>query len=302
MVNLSVNIAGIEMKNPLTVGSGTLNLDYKELYSLDILGAYTPKTIRSYFWPGNPPPRIAEIPAGVLTSVGIPSKEWQDYVEQDVPKLRSLATPVIVSVVGRTVDEYVEIIEQVNGLGFAAALELNLSCPNLKAGGSQFGSDARAATEIIRRGKLKTNLPIIPKLPPDFANIVHVAKAAEAAGADALSMINGPRGMVIDINTKKPVLGNKIGGLGGPCIKAIAVGMIYDVYQQVDIPIIGMGGISSATDVLEFMMAGARAVALGTVNFFEPLAVPYVLRDLEAYLKENDIEDINLLVGVANER
>ncbi|HHY36462.1 MAG TPA: dihydroorotate dehydrogenase [Firmicutes bacterium] len=300
MVNLAVRIGKITMKNPITVGSGCFSLDYEALYSPDILGAYVPKTIRAYPWPGNPPPRITETPSGVLSSVGIPSKGWAKFLEEDVPALKALKTPVILSVVGRTEEEYAEIVEFADGLGFLAGIELNLSCPNVKAGGLQFGADSKMAYDVVARCRKKTDLTLIPKLPPDPSHIVEVARAVEAAGADAIAMINSPKAMLIDIETKKPFLGNVIGALSGPAIRPMAVAFVYQVYEQVGIPIIGMGGVTTVRDVIEFLLAGAQAVALGVVNFFDPLAVPRILDGLQKYLEEKGIEDVNSLVGAAH--
>ncbi|MFY9371268.1 MAG: dihydroorotate dehydrogenase [bacterium] len=300
MANLAVQIGKINMKNPITVGSGCHSLDYSPLYSLDILGAFVPKTIRAYQWPGNPPPRITETPSGVLSSVGIPSKGWAKFVEEDVPALKALKTPVILSVVGRTEEEYAEIVELADELGFLAGIELNMSCPNVKAGGLQFGADRNMAFEVVSRCREKTDLTLIPKLPPDPSNIIEVARAVEAAGADAIAMINAPKAMLIDIETRKPFLGNIIGALSGPAIRPIAVAFVYQVYEHVRIPIIGMGGITTVRDVIEFLLAGAQAVALGVVNFFDPMAVPKIIDGLEKYLEEEGIQDVNSLVGAAH--
>ncbi|MFZ5943050.1 MAG: dihydroorotate dehydrogenase [Bacillota bacterium] len=301
MVNLSVRIGKIKMQNPLTIGSGCHSLEYESLYPLDILGAFVPKTIRAYPWPGNPPPRITETPSGVLSAVGIPSKGWERFVSEDVPKLKALKTPVILSVVGRTEEEYGEIVELSDDLGFLAGIELNLSCPNVKAGGLQFGADRNTAYRVVDLCRKKTQLTLIPKLPPDQSNIIEVAKGVEAAGADGIAMINSPRAMLIDIETRKPFLGNVIGALSGPAIRPIAVALVYQVYQNVKIPIIGMGGIAGVRDVIEFFLAGAQAVGLGVVNFFDPMAVPKILAGLEKYLEEKGIEDINTLVGGAHD-
>lgn len=298
--DLSVRIGPISMKNPLMVASGTHNLDYGELYPLDILGAYVPKTIRMHTWPGNPPPRTAEVPSGVVTSVGIPSKGWDAFVREDAPRLRALGIPVILSVVGKTEDEYAGMAERAGSLGFLAGVELNLSCPNIKAGGLAFGSDAKTAASLMDKVRKATSLPVIPKLPPDYGRVVEVAKACEDAGADAIAMINAPPAMVIDVDTRQPVLGNRTGGLSGPAIRPMAVYMIYRVYKAVRIPIIGMGGACDARDVIEFMLAGARAVALGTVNFFDPMAVPRALEGLREFTTTNGIDDINSLVGAAH--
>ena len=302
MVNLSVKIGKIKMQNPITTGSGCHSLDYESLYSPDILGAFVPKTVRAYSWPGNPPPRITETPSGVLSAVGIPSKGWEMFVSEDVPKLKALKTPVILSVVGRTEEEYAEIVELCDGLDFLAGIELNLSCPNVKAGGLQFGANKDMAYKVVALSRKKTGLTLIPKLPPDQSNIIEVAKAVEAAGADAISMINSPRAMMIDIETRKPFLGNVMGALSGPAIRPIAVALVYQVYQNVKIPIIGMGGIANVRDVIEFLLAGSQAVALGVVNFFDPMAAPKILAGLEQYLEEKGIEDVNSLVGAAHTR
>jgi dihydroorotate dehydrogenase (NAD+) catalytic subunit len=300
MADIAVQVGKIKMQNPITVGSGCHSLDYGALYSPDILGAFVPKTIRAYEWPGNPPPRITETPSGVLSAVGIPSKGWARFVAEDVPALRELKTPVILSVVGRTEKEYAEIVELCNGLGFLAGIELNMSCPNVKAGGLQFGANKDMAFNVVSLCRQKTDLTLIPKLPPDPSNIVEVAKAVEAAGADAIAMINSPRAMMIDIETRKPFLGNVVGALSGPAIRPIAVALIYEVYKNVHIPIIGMGGVTSVRDVIEFLLAGAQAVALGVVNFFDPMAVPKIVEGLKKYLEEKGISDVNSLVGKAH--
>lgn len=302
MPNLCVNIAGIKMKNPFTVGSGTFGNDgeFEKFFPIELLGALTPKTIRSYEWPGNPPPRLAEAAAGLLSSVGIPSKSWERFVKEDVPVLKKIPIPVIQSVIGRTEEEYVEIVKKCSDLGVFAGIELNLSCPNLKQGGLSFGSDPKASESLIKKVRKQTKLPLIAKLPPDYSNIVNVAKAVESAGADAIAMINAPRAMAIDYKTRKPVLGNKVGALSGPAIKPIAVYLVWEVYKAVSIPIIGMGGIVDFRDVIEFMSAGARAVAFGTINFIDTQAIPRALKDLENYLIENNIDDVNEIVGCAH--
>jgi len=300
VANLSVLIGRIRLQNPITVASGCHSLDYESLYPLDILGAFVPKTIRTYEWPGNLPPRITETPSGVLSAVGIPSKGWDRFVDEDVPKLKKLNTPVILSVVGRTEEEYAEIVELSNGLGFLAGMELNLSCPNIRAGGLQFGANKDTAHSVVAHCRKKTGLTLIPKLPPDQSNINDVARAVEAAGADAISMINSPRAMMIDIETRKPFLGNKIGALSGPAIRPIAVALLWGVYEAVKIPIIGMGGIATVRDVIEFLLAGAQAIALGVVNYFDPMAAPKILAGLEQYLQEKEIADVNSLVGAAH--
>jgi dihydroorotate dehydrogenase (NAD+) catalytic subunit len=301
--NLSVTIAGITMKNPLTVGSGTYGHHgrFSQFFPVDVMGALVPKTIRTYKWPGNPAPRVHETPAGLHTSVGIPCNTWEHFIAHDVPILKSLKLPVIQSVIGRTEDEYVDIVGRCSDLDIFAGIELNLSCPNLKQGGLDFGYDPDAAYQVVKRSKDRSRVPIFAKLAPDYSSLVPVAQAVEAAGADAISMINGPRAICIDYRTQKPIIGNKIGALGGPALKSLAVYMIWAVYRAVKIPIVGMGGVADFRDVIEFMAAGARAVAFGTVNYVDPLALPRALGELNNFLKENGIADVNDLVGAAHD-
>lgn len=299
MAKLRVQVAGIEMQNPITVGSGCFSSDYERLFSPNILGAYVPKTVRAYEWPGNPPPRITETPAGVLSSIGIPSKGWEAFLKEEGPWLRRLEVPVILSVVGRTAEEYQDITARASKLDYVAGIELNLSCPNIKAGGLQFGADGETASEVVARCRQTTPLPLIPKLPP-HPFISEIAKSVEGAGADAIAMINSPKAMVIDIEKKKPFLGNKMGALSGPAIRPLAVALLWEVYKAVKIPIIGMGGVSSVRDVIEFLLAGAQAVALGVVNFYDPLAAPKIITGLNSYLEERGIDDVNTLVGAAH--
>lgn len=218
---LSITIAGIEMKNPLTVGSGTYGHHgrFSQFFPVEVMGALVPKTIRNYRWPGNPAPRVLELPAGLHSSVGIPCNSWEYFVEHDVPILKTLQLPIIQSVIGRTEDEYVEIVSRCSDLGLFAGIELNLSCPNLKQGGLDFGYDPDAAFRVVKRARDATKLPIIAKLAPDYSSLTRVAKSVEAAGADAISLINAPRAMCIDHETRKPKLGNKIGSLSGAAIK-----------------------------------------------------------------------------------
>jgi dihydroorotate dehydrogenase (NAD+) catalytic subunit len=218
-----------------------------------------------------------------------------------VPVLKSLKLPIIQSVIGRTEDEYVEIVARVAELGIFAGIELNLSCPNIAHGGLDFGYDPVAAYKVVRRARDATTLPIVAKLAPDYSSLIPVAKRVEDAGADAISMINAPRAMCIDYRTGKPILGNKIGSLSGAAIKSMAVYMVWEVYRAVSIPIFGMGGVSDYRDVIEFMAAGARAVGFGTVNYIEPTAIPRAIADLTRYLDERGIADVNDLVGLAHE-
>ena len=301
--NLAVTIAGIRMKNPLTVGSGTYGHHgkFSQFFPVETMGVLVPKTIRGYTWPGNSPPRVYETPAGLHTSVGIPAISWDEFVAEEVPILKAIPIPVIQSVIGRTEDEYVEIARRCSDLGIFAGIELNLSCPNLKQGGLDFGYDPAASFRLVRRVRAATKLPVIAKLAPDYSSLVRVAKSVEDAGADAISMINAPRAMCIDYETRKPIIGNKIGSLSGSAIKPLAVYMVWEVYRNVDIPIFGMGGVYDFRDVVEFMAAGAQVVAFGTINYVDPLALPRALTELTRFLEENGIADVNELVGAAHE-
>jgi dihydroorotate dehydrogenase (NAD+) catalytic subunit len=301
--NLRVTVAGIEMKNPLTVGSGTYGHHgrFSQFFPVEIMGALVPKTIRNYRWPGNPAPRVLELPAGLHSSVGIPCNSWEYFVEHDVPILKTLSLPIIQSVIGRTEDEYIEIVNRCSDLGIFAGIELNLSCPNLKQGGLDFGYDPDASFRLVKRARAATKLPIIAKLAPDYSSLTRVAKSVEAAGADAVSLINAPRAMCIDYRTRQPRIGNKIGSLSGAAIKSMAVYMVWEVYRAVRIPIFGMGGVCDFRDVIEFMAAGARAVAFGTINYVDPLALPTALADLVEFMETNNIDDVNDLVGAAHD-
>jgi dihydroorotate dehydrogenase (NAD+) catalytic subunit len=235
------------------------------------------------------------------TAVGIPCNSWDYFVDHDVPILKSLNVPIIQSVIGRTEDEYVDIVARCSDLGIFAGIELNLSCPNVKQGGLDFGYDADASHRLVKRARAQSKVPIIAKLAPDYSSLVRVAQSVEAAGADAISLINAPRAMCIDYRTGKPIIGNRIGSLSGPAIKPMAVYMVWEVYRVVQIPIFGMGGVANYRDVIEFMAAGARVVAFGTVNYVDPMALPCALADLTDYLAENNIADVNDLVGIAHD-
>ena len=301
--NLKVSVAGIEMKNPLTVGSGTYGHHgrFSQFFPVETMGALFPKTIRNHRWPGNPPPRVLEVPAGLHSAVGIPCNDWEYFVSHDVPILRSLRLPIVQSVIGRTEDEYVDVAARCSLLGVFAGIEINLSCPNTAQGGIDFGYDPDSAFRLVQRVREVTALPVFAKLAPDFSLLSRVAKAVEAAGANAISMVNAPRAMCIDYRTRKPMIGNKVGALSGAAIKPMSVYMVWEVYRAVSIPIVGMGGVSDFRDVIEFMAAGARAVAFGTVNYIDPMALPRALEQLTRWLEENGIDDVNELVGAAHE-
>ena len=300
--SLAVQVAGITMKNPLTVGSGTYGHhgNFSQFFPVETMGALVPKTIRNYRWPGNPAPRVHEVTAGLHSSVGIPSNDWETFIAKDAEILRGLKLPVIQSVIGRTEDEYVEIVEKCAALGIFAGLELNLSCPNLKQGGLDFGYDPVAAERLVKRVRNATTLPVIAKLAPDYSSLANVAQAVEAAGANAIALVNAPRAMCIDYQTRRPIIGNKIGALSGAAIKPMAIYMVWQLYRTVKIPLFGMGGVSDFRDVVEFMAAGARAVALGTINYVDPMALPRALEGLRQYLQDQGIKDVNDLVGSAH--
>src|SRR5262249_49512196 len=274
---------------------------FSQFFPVETMGALFPKTIRNYRWPGNPPPRVHEVPAGLHSSGGIPCNDWSYFLAHDVPILRSLKLPIVQSVLGRPADEYVEVAAKWPELGVFSGLELNLSCPNTKQGGVDFGYDADASFRLVRRVREATRLPVFAKLAPDYSSLSRVAKAVEVAGADAISMVNAPRAMCIDHRTRKPIIGNRIGAVSGTAIKPMAVYMVWEVFRAVSIPIVGMGGVADYRDVIEFMAAGARAVAFGTINYVDPMALPRALRDLENWLAENGIDDVNDLVGAAHE-
>ena len=300
--NMAIEIAGIRMKTPLTVGSGTYGHhgNFSQFFSVEKMGALVPKTIRNYRWPGNPAPRVHEVTGGLHTSVGIPSNDWDTFISKDAHILKSLELPVIQSIIGRTEDEYIEMVEKCSELGIFAGLELNLSCPNLKQGGLDFGYDPVAAERLVTRARKTSRIPIVAKLAPDYSSLATVAKAVESAGADAIALVNAPRAMCIDYKTRRPIIGNKIGALSGAAIKPMAIYMVWQLYQTVKIPLFGMGGVTDYRDVVEFMAAGARSVAFGTINYVDPMAIPNAIQDLEKYLVESGIDDINSLVGSAH--
>jgi len=295
--NLKVNIAGVKWKNPVTTASGTFGFgkEYAEYFDTSRLGAITAKSISVAKKLGNPPPRVAETPFGMLNSVGLQNPGAEFFLKYELPELRKLDTVVIASIAGNTIDEYVEVAEL---LGDSVdMLELNISCPNVKAGGMAFGTDEKSAFEATAAVKRAAKVPLIVKLSPNVTDIAAIAVAVENGGADAVSLINTLLGMRVDINTRKPILTNNVGGLSGPAVKPIAVRMVHQVAQKVKIPIIGMGGISSGSDAIEFMLAGASAVAVGTAGFVDPYAWVRVIAEIEEYLTENNISDVSEIVG-----
>ena len=292
-MNMKVNLAGVELKNPVMTASGTFGsgAEYGEMVDLNGLGAVVTKGVANVPWPGNPTPRIAETYGGMINAIGLQNPGIEVFAKRDIPFLRQYDTKIIVNVCGRTTEDYVEVVERL-GDEPVDMLEINISCPNVKEGGIAFGQDA-----ITREVKKHANQPVIMKLSPNVTDITVMAKAAEAGGADVISLINTLTGMKIDINRRTFAVANKTGGLSGPAVKPVAVRMVYQAANAVKIPIIGMGGIMNAEDALEFILAGATAVSVGTANFHNPYATAEVVSGIENYMKKYNIEDINELVG-----
>lgn len=297
-MNTSVKIAGVEFKNPVMTGSGTFGsgMEYGEFVDLNKLGAVVTKGVANVPWPGNPTPRIAEVYGGMLNAIGLQNPGIDVFMERDIPFLQQYDTKVIVNVCGKSIADYVEVVEKLADKP-VDMLEINVSCPNVKEGAIAFGQKKEALEEITAEIKKHAKQPIIMKLSPNVTDIGEMAKAAEAAGADAISLINTLTGMKIDIHRRKFALANKTGGMSGPAIKPIAVRMVYQAAHAVDIPIIGMGGILSGEDAIEFMMAGATAVSVGAANFFDPYSTEKVIAGIEEYMTKYGVEDINELIG-----
>lgn len=297
-MNLKVNLAGVKLNNPVMTASGTFGsgIEYSDYVDLNRLGAVVTKGVANIPWEGNATPRIAETYGGMLNAVGLQNPGIDVFVERDLPFLKKYDTKVIVNVCGKSTSDYVEVVERLADEA-VDMLEINISCPNVKEGGIAFGQNPKSVEDITRAVKKVAKQPIIMKLSPNVTDITETAKAAEAGGADVLSLINTITGMKIDVNRRNFVLANKTGGLSGPAIKPIAVRMVYQVANAVNLPIIGMGGIMNVEDALEFLMAGATAVSVGTANFVNPLATIEIVQGLKEYFKKNNIEDINSLIG-----
>ena len=298
-MNLSVNIAGVTWKNPVTVASGTFGsgAEYSEFVDLSQLGAVTTKGVANIPWEGNPTPRVAETYGGMMNAIGLQNPGIDVFVKRDIPYLKEHQATIIVNVCGKSQEDYVEVVERL-GDQPVDMLEINVSCPNVKEGGIAFGQNPDALYEITKAVKAKAKQPVIMKLSPNVTSIAEMARAAEAGGADAVSLINTLTGMKIDVERQAFVLANKTGGLSGPAIKPVAVRMVYETAHAVKIPIIGMGGICTAADALEFIMAGATAVSVGTANFHDPMTTMKVIAGMEDYMKRHNIKDINDLIGI----
>ena len=297
-MNTKVTIAGVEFKNPVMTGSGTFGsgMEYGEFVDLNRLGGVVTKGVANIPWPGNPTPRVAETYGGMLNAIGLQNPGIDVFMERDIPFLKQYDTKVIVNVCGKTVEDYCEVVEKL-GDQPVDMLEINVSCPNVKEGAIAFGQKADALFNITKEIKKHAKQPVIMKLSPNVTDITEMAKAAEAAGADAVSLINTITGMKIDVHRRQFAIANKTGGLSGPAIKPVAVRMVYQVANAVKIPIIGMGGIATAEDALEFILAGATAVSVGAMNFVNPYTTVEVVDGIEAYMKRYGVEDINTLIG-----
>ncbi|HBY56487.1 MAG TPA: dihydroorotate dehydrogenase [Candidatus Atribacteria bacterium] len=300
--NLEVGIAGIKLKNPVMTASGTFGYgqEYTPFVDLNRLGAIILKGITLKPKKGNPPPRIIETPSGMLNAIGLQNVGVEILIKEKLPYLKKFNTPVIINISGDTIEEYMELVrrlEEVSKEMGVAGLEVNISCPNVKKGGMTWGTEAKATYKIVSTIRKVTTLPLIVKLTPNVTDIKIIAQAAEEAGADALSLINTLVGMAVDIDSRKPKLANVSGGLSGPAIKPVALWMVWQVFQTVNIPIIGIGGIIKVEDALEFIIAGARAIEIGTANLVNPQTTVEIIEGIEKYLMENNIKDINELVG-----
>lgn len=303
MSNLSVHLPGLDLKNPIMPASGCFGFgrEYSEYYDLSLLGAIMMKAATGSERYGNETPRVAETPGGMLNAIGLQNPGVEKIIKKDVPFLANYNTCIIANISGSTVEEYERVAATFNKTDKVHALELNISCPNVKEGGVQFGTDPEMAAYVTKRVKAASNLPVYVKLSPNVSDIVSIAKAVEEAGADGLTMINTLVGMRICLESKRPVLANKIGGLSGPAIKPVAIRMIYEVYKNVSIPIIGMGGVSTAEDVLEFLLAGASAVAVGTENFRNPLICPEIISALPGVLNKYGFSSVQDAIGKGHE-
>lgn len=297
---MGVEIAGIPLKNPVMTASGTFGYgdEFSSFFDLNALGAIIVKTVTMHPRPGNAPPRIAETPGGMLNSIGLQNVGIDLFLKQKLPFLRTLTTPLLVNIAGKSVEEFADLAKRLSDAEGVAGIEVNISCPNV-AGGLDFGTDPRLTYEVVRSVRQATPLPVIPKLSPNVTDVTVIARAAADAGADALSLINTIVGMVIDLDSRRPKLPGATGGLSGPAIRPVAVRMVWEVAQVVKTPIIGIGGIMTGNDAVEFLLAGATAVQVGTANFLDPLAPMKVLAGIESYLTLHRFATVTQLVGAA---
>ena len=298
MMNTKVNLAGVELKNPVMTASGTFGsgAEYGEMVDLNRLGAVVTKGVANIPWPGNPTPRIAETYGGMINAIGLQNPGYEVFAKRDIPYLKQFDTKIIVNVCGKTTEDYIDVVEKLSDEP-VDMLEINISCPNVKEGGIAFGQDPKAVEAITREVKKYAKQPVIMKLSPNVTDITVMARAAEAGGADVLSLINTLTGMKIDIHKRTFAVANRTGGLSGPAVKPVAVRMVYQVANAVKLPIIGMGGIMNADDAIEFILAGATAVSVGTANFHNPYATVEIVKGIEDYMAKYHVEDISELVG-----
>lgn len=298
-VTMQVNLGGLLMKNPVTTASGTFasGHEYADFIDVSALGAVTTKGVSLHGWAGNDTPRIAETPSGMLNSIGLQNPGVEVLKQRDLPWLKNEQATVIVNVSGHSLEEYVAVVEALEASPEVDAYELNISCPNVDCGGMTFGTDPAMASSVVAECRKRTKRPLIVKLTPNVTDITEIAKAVEAAGADAVSLINTLLGMAIDTKTRKPILARVVGGLSGPAVKPVALRMVWQVHNAINVPILGMGGITTGLDAVEFMLAGATAVAVGTANFMNPRATIEVIKGIESYCQEQGIDDVNQLIG-----
>ena len=301
-MNTRVNLAGVLLKNPIMTASGTFGSgqEYSEFVDLNKLGAVVTKGVANVPWPGNPTPRVAEVYGGMLNAIGLQNPGIDVFVQRDIPFLTHYDTRIIVNVCGKTASDYIDVVERLAEQP-VDMLEINISCPNVKEGGIAFGQNAASVEEITKEVKKYARQPVIMKLSPNVTDITEMAKAAEAGGADVISLINTLTGMKIDVNRRKFALANRTGGMSGPAVHPIAVRMVYQAAQAVNIPIIGMGGVQSTEDALELILAGATAVSVGTANFTNPTATIDIINGIQDYMENNGVEDINELIGAVTD-
>ncbi len=299
--DLSVNLGGIELSSPILAASGPFGYghEYLEMIDCEALGGIIVKGISTEPWPGNPPPRLAETPCGLLNSIGLQNPGLESFLKNDLPFLKKVSSRIIVNIVGRDINEYAAVASGLDGAEGVDGLEVNISCPNLKAGGIAFGTDPSATYKVVAAVRGRTDLPLLVKLSPNVTDITIIARAARDGGADGLSLINTLSGMLIDVESRKPLLGNMFGGLSGPAVLPVALKMVWQAAGAVDLPLLGMGGITSAEDALQFFMAGARAVALGTGFFYNPGLAALVREGLEDYMKTRNISSMDQIEGIA---
>ena len=300
MGNMSVEIAGVKLKNPVMTASGTFGsgAEFMDYIDLSLLGGLTTKGVSDVPWKGNPTPRVAETASGMLNAIGLQNPGIDVFIKRDLEKLRGIDTVVMANVCGHTTEEYVEVVKRLADNDVVKLLEINISCPNVSHGGIAFGTNVDSVRDITSQIKAHSKKPVIMKLSPNVTDITEIAKAAEDAGADALSLINTITGMKIDINKRCFAIANKTGGMSGPAIKPVALRMVYQVANAVKVPVIGMGGIATADDAIEFLLAGATMVSVGTANFFNPNAGIDVAKGIEKYLEKNGFSDVNEIIGL----